>query len=101
MHNAIMQHEAAELRFMLAGMKYPGAHRKATSYERHYCESRGLDWLDYDRTYKRLLAAIMARNPKPTEPADLFHGDRGECHLIMIFHILKSPWTIRKSTLLD
>jgi len=78
MRLAIRVHEQAELRFMLAGMSYAGAHQKATSYERHYCESRGLDWPDYDRTYKRVLAAIMAREPKPTEPPDLFHGDRGE-----------------------
>ncbi len=78
MHRALRVHEEAEARYMLQGMSYEGAHQKATSYERAFCEAHGLDWLDYDATYKRLLKVIEARNPKPREPDDLFHGADGE-----------------------
>ena len=46
MHRALRVHEESEEQCMAQGMKYPAAHKRATSFERHYCESKGLDWLD-------------------------------------------------------
>jgi hypothetical protein len=76
MHRAIREHERAEAAFMRRGMSYEGAHQQATGVERAYCRAKGLDWQDYDRTYKRLLAKVQQSGA--VEPAGLFRGEDGE-----------------------
>ncbi len=44
MHRALRIHEEAEAKYMAEGLSYPAAHQRATSVERNYCESKGLDW---------------------------------------------------------
>jgi hypothetical protein len=76
MIQGIMQHENVEARYIAQGDTYKTAHKNATEAEKKFVESKGISWDKYNSTYLKLLREIENRDPKPTDPTDMFMGEK-------------------------